>query len=65
MNEFTDDELSALIEACNVANRHQPRQPWGRAGESAWRKLLHEERSRGHRGRKRSSNASGREINEH
>lgn len=42
--EFTSDELSALIEACNVASRHNPRPPWDRAGHSAWRKLIEEER---------------------
>ena len=44
MLKLTSDELSALIEACNVADRHRPRPPWDRAGRSAWRKLVEEER---------------------
>lgn len=46
MLDMTDDELSALIEACNVADRGNPRPPWDRAGKSAWRKLIDEERYR-------------------
>jgi len=46
MMDLTDDELSALIEACNVADRGKPRPPWDRAGKSAWRKLIDEERYR-------------------
>jgi hypothetical protein len=46
MFDLTDDELSALIEACNVAGRGSPRPPWDRAGNSAWRKLIDEERYR-------------------
>lgn len=44
---LTDDELSALIEACNVADRHNPRPPWGSAGGSAWSKLTNAEKARG------------------
>ena len=47
MLDLTDDELSALIEACNVAGRGSPRPPWDRAGISAWRKLIDEELYRG------------------
>ena len=43
MFHLTDDELSALIEACNVANNHNPRPPWDRAGQAAWNKLVQEE----------------------
>lgn len=45
--ELTDDELSALVEACNVANKHKPRPPWCWAGRSAWDKLIAEEMRRG------------------
>jgi hypothetical protein len=44
---LTDDELSALIEACNVADVNDPRPPWSWAGKSAWNKLLREEKRRG------------------
>lgn len=46
---LTDDELSALIEACNVANSpgSKPRPPWSWAGRSAWDKLIREEMRRG------------------
>ena len=40
---LTDEELSALIEACNVASQHNPRPPWASAGRQAWDKLLAEE----------------------
>ncbi len=44
MLDLTDDELSALIEACNHANQHgKCRPPWNRAGSSAWDKLVREE----------------------
>lgn len=44
---LTGDELSALIEACNHADQHgKCRPPWDRAGRSAWRKLIEEERYR-------------------
>jgi hypothetical protein len=46
--ELTDDELSALIEACNVVNNHpgEARPPWNRAGHAAHDKLINEERRR-------------------
>ena len=37
---LSDDECSALIEACNVASQHNPRPPWQSAGREAWDKLL-------------------------
>ncbi len=43
MLDLTGDEVSALIEACNVAGEHGGREPWGRAGQSAWKKLIAEE----------------------
>lgn len=47
MLDLTNDELSALVEACNLASVGSPRPPWDRAGRSAWAKLLLEERRRG------------------
>jgi hypothetical protein len=46
---LTDQELSALIEACNVTNRHphEARPPYGEAGNDARLKLVEEERRRG------------------
>lgn len=58
MLDLTDDELSALIEACNVAQWHKPRPPWGRAGGSAWRKLVEEERQRSLRLKEKKENKS-------
>lgn len=45
---LTDDELSALIEACNVTRRThgEARPPWDRSGHSAHDKLIAEERRR-------------------
>ena len=43
---LTNQELSGLIEACNVANRHDPRPPWKPHGIAAWGKLVKEERIR-------------------
>ena len=46
MIDLTDDELSALIEACNIAEhalKPRPRPPWDRAGSSAHKKLIEEE----------------------
>jgi hypothetical protein len=40
---LTGDELSALIEACNVASQHHARPPWPSHGHNAWTKLLGEE----------------------
>lgn len=59
MLELTDDELSALVEACKVTNRvatsghtvygywTQPSPPWDQAGRAAWDKLICEEARRG------------------
>ena len=44
---LTDQELSALVEACNVANRNQPRPPWNTDGRSAWAPLIREDIRRG------------------
>jgi len=43
---LTADEVSALIEACNVARGHgsRPRPPWDADGESARLKLLEAEK---------------------
>jgi len=60
---LTDDELSALIEACNVTTcayalrgKVPPmcvaRPPWDRAGSSAHNKLVHEEAARAEKGDK-------------
>jgi len=58
--DLSDDELSALCEACNVARQAvwkardpkrsrimAPRPPWDRAGSSAHKKLVDEEMRRG------------------
>lgn len=56
---LTNDELSALIEACNHANNHPstrpPRPPYAWAGESARQKLVAEEGRRAEA--RRSANA--------
>jgi len=43
---FTPNELSALICACQFADKHpgKVRMPWQQAGKAAWDKLLREER---------------------
>lgn len=48
---LSDQELSALIEACNVTshNSSQARPPWNTDGKPAWHKLVAEEFRRGAR----------------
>lgn len=50
---LSDQELSALIEACNVTDAaisrrlNIPRPPWNTDGSTAWKKLIKEEMRRG------------------
>jgi hypothetical protein len=46
MLDLTGEEIAALIEACNVAGDHGAQPAWDRAGQSAWAKLIEEERNR-------------------
>jgi len=57
---LSDQELSALIEACNVTSKNQSlaRPPWNTDGNSAWEKLLAEELRRGVRNSEMKKKAS-------
>lgn len=58
--EFSNNELSALIEACNVANAHykDARPPWAQCGYAAHQKLVAQEKRRAFDKR----DASGKEM---